>query len=112
MKLATWNVNSINVRLDHALKWLGDTNTDVLCLQETKCIDENFPVDEFKDAGYESAFIGEKSYNGVAILSRFPLENIQKNFSDDNDESPKRFISADINGVHVVNTYIPNGTKL
>ncbi|NNE65391.1 MAG: exodeoxyribonuclease III [Pyrinomonadaceae bacterium] len=112
MKVATWNVNSINVRLEHALKWLADTKTDVLCLQETKCVDENFPVEEFREAGYESAFIGEKSYNGVAILSKYPIENAQLNFPDDDEEAPKRFVSADIKGVHIVNTYIPNGTKL
>ena len=68
--------------------------------------------DEFREAGYEAAFIGEKSYNGVAILSKHPIENTQLNFTDDDDEAPKRFVSADIDGVHIVNTYIPNGTKL
>ena len=112
MKIATWNVNSINVRLEHVLKWLDSSKTDVLCLQETKCIDENFPLSEFSDAGFNAAFIGEKSYNGVAILARDEIENVQKNLPDDNDNSPKRFISADIAGTHVVNTYIPNGTEL
>ena len=112
MKIATWNVNSINVRLEHAVGWLKMTNTDVLCLQETKAVDENFPVDAFAEIGYQSVFLGEKSYNGVAILSKHEISNVRKNLPDDDDKSPKRFIAGDINGVHVVNTYIPNGTKL
>ena len=112
MKVATWNVNSIKVRLNHILKWGADTQTDVICLQETKCVDKNFPVEPLEEAGYNTAFMGEKSYNGVAILSKHEIENVQKNMPYDNDESPKRFIAADIKGVHVVNTYIPNGTKL
>ena len=111
MKIATWNVNSINVRLEHVLKWLNATKTDVLCLQETKCVDENFPLEPIEETGYNVVFIGEKSYNGVAILSTHKIENVQKNMPGD-DASPKRFISADINGTHIVNTYIPNGTKL
>lgn len=94
------------------LPWLEATNPDVLCLQETKCVDENFPADALKDAGYEAAFIGQKSYNGVAILSKFPIEDVQKNLLDDDDESPKRMIAATVNGVRIVNTYIPNGTEL
>ncbi len=112
MKIATWNVNSINVRLEHVLKWLKATKTDVLCLQETKCVDENFPMGEIVDAGYSAVMIGEKSYNGVAILSKHSIENVQKNMPGDEDNAPKRFIAADIDGIHIVNTYIPNGTKL
>ena len=112
MKLATWNVNSINVRLEHTLGWLKMTGTDVLCLQETKAVDENFPEDAFAEIGYNSVFMGEKSYNGVAILAKHEISNVQKNFPDDKADAPKRFIAADINGWHVVNTYIPNGTKL
>lgn len=112
MKVATWNVNSINVRLEHILKWGKDTGTDVICLQETKCVDANFPAEPLEEAGYNLAFIGEKSYNGVAILSKHKIENVQKNMPDDDDESPKRFIAADIEGIHIINTYIPNGTKL
>jgi len=112
MKVATWNVNSINVRLEHVIEWLDATETDVLCLQETKAVDENFPAEALNDAGYKVTFMGEKSYNGVAILSKYEINNVQKNMPDDNDESPKRFIAADINGVHIVNTYIPNGTEL
>lgn len=112
MKIATWNVNSVNARLPHLIKWLADTGPDVVCLQETKCVDEGFPYQEIHDAGYLSAFYGQKSYNGVAILSKYDLEDVQKNFPDDDDESPKRLIAATIKNVRIVNTYIPNGTEL
>ena len=112
MKIATWNVNSINVRLEHVLHWLASTETDVLCLQETKTVDEKFPVKPINEIGYKVSFIGEKSYNGVAILSKHEMKNVQKNMPDDDDGSQKRFIAADINGMHIVNTYVPNGNEL
>jgi exodeoxyribonuclease-3 len=112
MKVATWNVNSINVRLEQVLNWLESTKTDVLCLQETKSVDKNFPLEQISEAGYNVEFVGEKSYNGVAILSKHKIENVQKNFHDAELDAPKRLIAADINGVHIVNTYIPNGTEL
>lgn len=94
------------------LPWLAGEQPDVVCIQETKTIDEGFPVAELRDAGYEAAFIGEKSYNGVAIISKFPISEVQKNFPDDNDESQKRFIAATVEGIRIVNTYIPNGSEL
>lgn len=112
MKIATWNVNSINARLDHLLGWLETTQTDVVCLQETKSVDENFPQQQIADLGYKTAFVGQKSYNGVAILSKHDIEDVQKNFPGDDDDSPKRLIAATVNGVRIVNTYIPNGTEL
>lgn len=112
MKIATWNVNSINARLPHLTKWLVEAGPDIVCLQETKCVDEGFPYQEIHDAGYLSAFYGQKSYNGVAILSKYDLDDVQKNFPDDDDESPKRLIAATVQGVRIVNTYIPNGTEL
>lgn len=112
MKIATWNVNSINARLDHLLGWLETTETDVVCLQETKSVDENFPVQSIADLGYNCVFVGQKSYNGVAILSRHEIGDVQKNFPGDDDDSPKRLIAATIKGVRIVNTYIPNGTEL
>ncbi len=112
MKIATWNVNSINARLEHLLGWMASTETDVICLQETKCVDEGFPFDAIKDAGYDAAFMGQKSYNGVAILSKHKIEDVQKNFPDDESDAPKRLIAATIKGVRIVNTYIPNGTEL
>src|SRR5215204_2028010 len=112
MKIATWNVNSINIRMPVLLDWLAATQTDVLCLQETKCVDENFPFAEINAAGYETAFFGQKSYNGVAILSKHEIKDVQKGFHDDDDEQPKRLIAATVNGIRIVNTYIPNGSEL
>jgi exodeoxyribonuclease-3 len=112
MKIATWNVNSIKARMPHLLGWLEAAEPDVVCLQETKCVDEGFPYEELNEAGYFSAFYGQKSYNGVAILTKFPPEDVQKNFPDDDDEAQKRLIAATVNGVRVVNTYIPNGSEL
>ena len=112
MKIATWNVNSINVRMPQMLEWLERAAPEVVCLQETKCVDENFPLEAVNNAGYKAAFFGQKSYNGVAILSKLPIEDVQKGFDDDDDESPKRLIAATINGIRIVNTYIPNGTEL
>jgi exodeoxyribonuclease III len=112
MKIATWNVNSIAIRLEQVLKWLEETETDVLCLQETKCTDERFPLAEIEAFGYRAAFMGQKSYNGVAILSKFPIENVQYNLPEDDTEAPKRLIAGTVEGVRIVNTYIPNGTEL
>lgn len=112
MKIATWNVNSINARMEHLLDWLERAGPDVVCLQETKCVDDNFPYQAIHDAGYHTAFYGQKSYNGVAILSKHDIDDVQKGFADDDDESPKRLIAATIKGIRIVNTYIPNGTEL
>lgn len=112
MKIATWNVNSINARMEHLLGWLERAEPDVVCLQETKCVDGNFPFAVLNEAGYQTAFHGEKSYNGVAILSKYDIADVQKNFPDDEADAPKRLIAATINGVRIVNTYIPNGTEL
>lgn len=112
MKIATWNVNSINIRLEQMLAWLAETGTDVLCLQETKCVDEGFPYQQINDAGYQVAFFGQKSYNGVAILSKTEITDVQKGFPEDDGESPKRLIAATVNGMRIVNTYIPNGGEL
>jgi exodeoxyribonuclease-3 len=112
MKIATWNVNSIAVRLEQVLNWLAATQTDVLCLQETKTVDEKFPFEAIENAGYNVAFFGQKSYNGVAILSNREFKNVQKGFPDDDMDAPKRLIAATIENIRIVNTYIPNGTEL
>ncbi len=112
MKVATWNVNSIRLRLEQVLAWTATTGTDVVCLQETKVVDEDFPVSEIADAGYQVAYFGEKSYNGVAIISRHEIADVQKGFPEDAPDAPKRLIAATVNGVRIVNTYIPNGTEL
>lgn len=112
MKIATWNVNSVNIRLEQVLEWLAAHQPDALCLQETKSTDEKFPFDALREAGYQAAHLGQKSYNGVAILSPHEIRDVQFNFPDDTEESPKRLIAATIKGVRIVNTYIPNGTEL
>ena len=112
MKIATWNVNSVNVRVPHLVEWARREQPDVICLQETKCVDENFPLPIVNELGYEAEFFGQKSYNGVAILSKHAISDVQKGFADDDEESPKRLIAATVKGVRIVNTYIPNGTEL
>ena len=108
MKLATWNVNSLKVRLPQVLAWLQSTSVDVLCLQETKLTDDKFPVAEIEAAGYQAAFTGQKTYNGVAILSRHPMTDIVKNNPLFEDEQ-QRIISASIDGMRIVCAYVPNG---
>jgi exodeoxyribonuclease-3 len=107
-KLATWNVNSLNVRLPHLLDWLAANKPDVVCLQETKQEDAKFPYTALKEAGYNAAHNGQKTYNGVAILSPHVIENVQLDIPNFADEQ-KRIISADVKGVRVVCAYVVNG---
>ncbi|MCR4302826.1 MAG: exodeoxyribonuclease III [Gallionella sp.] len=111
MKLATWNVNSLKVRLPHVLDWLAANPVDVLCLQETKQPDSDFPQAELQAAGYHSVFSGQKTYNGVAILSRTAAVEVQKGIPDFADEQ-KRVIAAGFGDVRVVCIYIPNGQSI
>lgn len=108
--IVTWNVNSVRVRIDHVVDWLGDFVPDVLCLQETKVQDEQFPLEPFKALGYDSAIYGQKSYNGVAIISRHPIEDILLGFDGSQQEEQKRLIAATIKGIRIVNAYVPNGS--
>ncbi|HEY0846701.1 MAG TPA: exodeoxyribonuclease III [Noviherbaspirillum sp.] len=108
MKLATWNVNSLKVRLPQVLQWLADNPVDVLCLQETKLTDDKFPVAEIEKAGYQVVFSGQKTYNGVAILSKYPMSEVVKNNPRFEDEQ-QRIIAATIEGMRVVCAYFPNG---
>ncbi|HAF87319.1 MAG: exodeoxyribonuclease III [Legionellaceae bacterium] len=110
-KIASWNVNSIKVRLADVLAWLAANDVDVLALQETKSIDACFPEDAFHQQGYYSVFSGQKTYNGVAIISRHPMTSIAKALPDYNDEQ-KRLIAATINNIRVVNVYVPNGSEV
>jgi exodeoxyribonuclease-3 len=110
MKLATWNVNSLTVRLPQVLDWLSANPVDVLVLQELKMTDDKFPTEAFTQAGYFSHGFGQKTYNGVAILSRTPATNVVRNipgFSDD----MARVISADVDDVRVIGAYFPNGQE-
>ena len=110
MKIATWNVNSIKVRLNQVIKWIKKNNIDVLCLQETKTLNINFPSKEFFDAGYYVKFSGQKTYNGVAILSKHEISDVVINnpyFPDDQ----QRMITGTINGFRIICVYIPNALK-
>ncbi len=111
MKLATWNVNSLKVRLPHLLDWLTREQPDVVCLQETKLEDPKFPVTELEAAGWRCAYSGQKTYNGVAILSRAPAADLSLGIPGFADEQ-KRVIAATVEGVRVVCVYIPNGQSV
>ena len=120
MLIATWNVNSVRTRLSQIINWINQVNPDILCLQETKVIDNDFPIKPFEALGYKVIAFGQKSYNGVAIISKIESENVTKGFSgflgDQNDlnkfEDQKRLITADIKGVKIINVYVPNGSSL
>ena len=115
MKIATWNVNSLTARLAHVQTWLAGTPVDVLCLQELKMTDDKFPLDALREAGYEAAVFGQKTYNGVAILSRTPLRDVVKNIVGFDDEHA-RVLAATVDGpagpIRVVNGYFVNGQAL
>lgn len=108
MKIASWNVNSLKVRLPHLISWLDEQQPDVLCLQELKLEDHNFPVAEIAAAGYQAVFSGQKTYNGVALLSRHPIDQVCVGNPHFPDEQ-KRLIAATVNGTRVICAYIPNG---
>ena len=108
MKLATWNVNSLKVRLPHVLDWLAANQPDVLCLQETKTEDHNFPVAEFQAAGYHAVFVGQKTYNGVALISRVAVADVVTGIPGMVDEQ-KRVIGGTYQEVRVICGYFPNG---
>lgn len=111
MKIATWNVNSLKVRLPHVLQWLEATQPDVLAIQETKTVDENFPLVEIEATGYKSVFSGQKTYNGVAILSKAEVTEVVTDIPD-LDDPQRRILAATIGGVRVVNLYVVNGSEV
>jgi exodeoxyribonuclease-3 len=111
MKVASFNVNSLRSRLPIVIPWLAEHQPDVLCVQETKVQDIDFPADAFDTIKYKYVFKGQKSYNGVAIFSRAELENVKCGFGDEPKDEP-RLIKAQINGITIVNTYIPQGHSL
>ncbi len=108
MKIASFNVNSLRARLDIVLHWLDQEQPEVLCLQETKVQDVDFPANDFENLGYQCIFRGQKSYNGVAIFSKIKIKNVKAGF-DDEPKDQSRMIRIDIDGIAVVNTYIPQG---
>lgn len=111
MRLATWNVNSLKVRLPQVLDWVGKNGPEVLCLQETKLEDSNFPEQAIRDAGYEALYSGQKTYNGVAILARDPGGEIVTSIPGF-DDAQKRVLAATIEGVRVICVYVPNGESV
>jgi exodeoxyribonuclease-3 len=112
MKIATWNVNSITVRLPHVLDWLKAQDPDVLLLQELKCMDEKFPAAAFESAGYHCAVHGQKTYNGVAILSKHRIGNVEKGLPGGDGDEQSRYIQATTGGVLVASVYLPNGNPV
>lgn len=113
MKIASWNVNSLKVRLPHVLLWLEKTQPDVLVLQETKTIDENFPAEEIMAAGYQVVYSGQKTYNGVAILCKeqYLIEDVVTDLPSLEDPQ-RRILAATINGVRILNLYVVNGAEV
>ena len=111
ISIATFNVNSVRMRLPILEKWLKDRSIDVLCLQETKVVDEDFPVAAFKEMGYRAVFRGEKSYNGVAILTKVPMDGFAIGFGDGEEpECDTRLVRGRIGDFCFINTYVPQGT--
>jgi exodeoxyribonuclease III len=112
MKIATWNVNSIRSRMEHVLAWLKANKPDVLCIQETKVVNELFPKEPLEKLGYQIAFEGQKAYNGVAIISKHPIKNVKLNLIKKEFSEQKRLIQANIKGIQIINVYVPNGFEL
>ncbi len=115
MKIATWNVNSVNARLETVLRWFSEAQPDVACLQEIKCVDEKFPALEFHRLGYNVAVHGQKTYNGVALVSKAPLEDVRKGLPGDDGDDHARYIEAVVSGpqpVRVASIYLPNGNPI
>ncbi|CAN7360292.1 exodeoxyribonuclease III [Phenylobacterium sp. LjRoot219] len=115
MRIATWNVNSVNARLETVVRWFEEAQPDVACLQEIKCVDEKFPAEAFERLGYNVAVHGQKSYNGVALLSKHPLEDIRRGLPEGDGDDHARYIEAVVSGpqpVRVASIYLPNGNPI
>ena len=112
LSIATWNVNSIRVRADAVLDWTRQHRPDVLCLQEIKCLDEQFPRQDFEAMGYRVETWGQRTYNGVALLSLLPMEGIVRGLPDDDAQAQRRSITATVGGIRVWNVYVPNGQSV
>lgn len=115
MRIATWNVNSVNARLETVLRWFEACQPDVACLQEIKCVDEKFPAEPFERLGYNLQIHGQKSYNGVALLSKAPLEDVRRGLPGDESDEQSRYLEAVVSGptpVRVACMYMPNGNPI
>jgi exodeoxyribonuclease-3 len=115
VRIATWNVNSVNARLETIMRWFEAERPDVACLQEIKCVDEKFPAEAFEALGYNVAVHGQKAYNGVALLSKTPLEDVRKGLPGDDGDDHARYLEAVVSGprpVRVAAIYLPNGNPI
>ncbi len=112
MKIATWNINSIRARHERLLAWLAAAQPDILCLQELKCLDTEFPADALREAGYHSASHGQKTYNGVAILAKAEVTDVLRGLSDGVEDSHARLIAGTVDGIRVICAYAPNGQEV
>jgi len=115
MRIASWNVNSINARLETVVAWFKEAAPDVACLQEIKCVDEAFPREAFESLGYNVQVHGQKSYNGVALLSKTPLEDVRRGLPGDDGDDHARYLEAVVSGprpVRVASIYLPNGNPI
>jgi exodeoxyribonuclease-3 len=109
MRIATWNVNSVRARLDRLLAWLSIAQPDIVCLQELKTREETFPYEAIREAGYHAAVFGQRTFNGVGILSRIEPQNVRRGMDDTVEDPQARFITAQVGGIQVISAYIPNG---
>ena len=112
MKLATWNVNSVRAREERLLRWLEANRPDALCLQELKVTEDGFPALSLGSLGYRAAVHGQKTYNGVAVLSKTEPSDVERGFGDGGDDAQARLVAARVGGVHVVSAYVPNGAEV
>ena len=116
MRIATWNVNSIRQRLEHLTRWLDEAQPDVVCLQELKCMEEAFPKSEIEALGYNVAVSGQKAFNGVALLSKIPIEDLRIGLPGNDGDEQARYIEAVMSHpegvVRVASIYLPNGNPL
>lgn len=110
--IACWNVNSINSRVDHVSNWIKKHQPDILLLQELKCLEEAFPRSAFEDLGYNIAIYGQKTYNGVAILAKLPIEDVTSGVSSLTDDNQARYIEALVGKLRIVSVYVPNGQEV
>jgi exodeoxyribonuclease-3 len=109
MKIATWNVNSIIARLPNVVRWLDAVQPDVLCMQETKCEDDKFPLLVFKEHGYDCVIFGQQSYNGVAIATRSECQSVRLGYDAEDESAHARLVTSTVAGIQIVNVYVPNG---
>ncbi|MFE8600742.1 exodeoxyribonuclease III [Archangium violaceum] len=112
MKIAAWNVNSVRARKDRLVDWLKSAQPDVVCLQELKCQDAEFPMEAVREVGYHAVVHGQKTYNGVGILAKTEPTDVVRGLSDGVDDTHARLIAATVNGVRVVSAYVPNGQSV